>query len=169
MNTPRITFNTNFARNDLIRRARHGAIWTDDELKSLQRLYFDGASLRQMAETLARPADGVINKLRYLDLIEFDQSECKYYRLVPIADSSPTPKETLMNEIQAPTIETKTFIDGEDASKMTDKQIFQKIAALEAKIDTLSKIRFKPKKLEALIATMTADIEKLVEFVDARP
>ena len=73
-----------------------------------------------------------------------------------------------MND-NTPTIETKTFIQGEDASNMTDAQIFNRIAKLEDEIDKLSKIKNQPKKLQALIQTKQDDINKLIEFVDARP
>lgn len=70
--------------------------------------------------------------------------------------------------MNTPNIETKTFISGTAASTMTDAQIFARIAKLEESIETLNKIKAKPKKLVALVNQTQADIDKLVEYVDSR-
>ena len=78
--------------------------------------------------------------------------------------TEPQPKEDTMATI----IETKTFIDGIDASTVSDEQIFTRIAKIEAQIDTWNKIKTKPKKLEAKIAEAQQSINMLVAFVDGR-
>ena len=133
-----------------------------------------GATLKQMAEALMRPADGVINKLAAKRLIAFDPGTLNYYvtrHATRGAESQPQPQPTNSTQepaMTAPTIETKTFIQGEDAANLTDAQIFAKISSLEGQITKLDAIKTKPKKLVKVIEDLQADIAKLVEFVDAR-
>lgn len=70
--------------------------------------------------------------------------------------------------MSAANIETKTFINGIDAAQLTDDQIFQRIANIEKKIDALTAIRAKSTKIQAAIASLEADVQSLVAFVDAR-
>ena len=65
-------------------------------------------------------------------------------------------------------IETKTFINGADASELSDNQIFQRIAKLEGEMDKLVGIRAKSVKKDAAIAALQSDIDALVAYVDAR-
>jgi hypothetical protein len=169
------TFDTSFGHNDNIIRARHGKIWTSVELHALKELYFMGSSLKEMAEKLQRPADGVISKLSYLRLVAFDVGTMKYYHVGKPTSVQTTKEiydnlkeETTMSE-KTPVIETKTFIAGADAATLSDGDIFRKIGQLEAQIETLNKIKAKPAKLLKVIADTQADIDKLVAFVDARP
>ena len=81
--------------------------------------------------------------------------------------SIPTPAE-YKEPVMQPTIETKTFINGQNAAILTDEQIFQKIARLEQEIDKLKAIRAKSTKLEASIEAMEKDVADLVAYVDAR-
>lgn len=169
------TFDTSYARRDTERRARHGLKWEPSELNELRELYQMGVNLGQMCAALERPADGVISKLQQLKLINFDTREMAYIRnpKVKFFDPSipvtvlvnPTPKEP---EMKAPTIETKTFIHGSDASQMTDVQIFTEIAKIEGEIDSLKKIKAKSSKLTAYVSTLTKAIEDLVAYVDSR-
>lgn len=169
-------FDTSWGRNDTVKRARHGLPWTNQELARLTELYMGGRNLKEMSAFLQRPADGVINKLRHLDLINYDLINHSYYRVVmPNDGTDPNtfhvppqlPKETTMNTT-TPALEVKTFIFGDDATNMADSEIFAKIASIEGKIADLDKIQTKPKKLVAVIDGMRADIQKLVDFVDAR-
>jgi hypothetical protein len=169
-------FDTGFARNDYEIRARHGKTWTDHEYEQLRSLYMAGATLKQMAQTLSRPSDGVVVKLRQLGLVEFDTSTTTYYRIVLPTETaqqegfinSPQP-QLRKEEPMTKNIETKTFIQGEDAASMSDSQIFTKIADLERKIEGLNKIVAKPQKLKNVIHELQLDIDKLVAFVDSRP
>jgi len=171
-------FDTSAARYDNTRRARHGLLWSKDDIAMLEKLWHQGCELKPMAVALERPCDGVLSKLSQRGLIAFDTRTMKYeMRCVPNAlrarDEAPArihesnePKEELT---MTANIETKTFIQGEDAANLSDGQIFDKIAKIEAKIDSLNKIVTKPKKLEKVIADLHGDIEKLVVFVDSRP
>ena len=168
-------FDTKWARTDTVKRLRHGMPWSDGELRNLRALYMNGASLCGMAETLQRPADGVISKLSYLNLIKSCSATLRYLRLVlpdvmGTSDAGPSlnyPKEITMNKTA--NIEHKTFINGSDAEQMSDTDIFKKIANLEAEIAKYEQIKAKPAKLVKVIGDLQADILKLVEFVDGRP
>lgn len=69
---------------------------------------------------------------------------------------------------QLPNIETVVRIQGQDASRMSDDDIFSFIAKLETQKKVLNGVENKPKKLTAKIDALQADIEKLVAYVDAR-
>ncbi len=73
-----------------------------------------------------------------------------------------TPKETTV------TIETRTFINGVDASSLSDDQIFGEIAKIEKKIDTLKAVKTISKKLQKTIDEQQALAQKLADYVDAR-
>ena len=65
-------------------------------------------------------------------------------------------------------IETKTFINGIDASTLDDAAIFQRIAKLEQEIDKLRSIRAGSTKLVAAINKLEGGVADLVRYVDAR-
>ena len=71
-------------------------------------------------------------------------------------------------KITSKNIESKTFIAGADAAKMTDQEIFTFMAKLEGDIERLEQIKHKPQKLLAAIALMKADVVALGEYVDSR-
>lgn len=155
-----------------LRPARYGLPWTENEFKALRRHFAEGYSLVRICNEMERPASGVATKLHHLKLVDYDSTSGRYYY--------PLKKETIMaNEdnscaktstpAKAPNIEVKVFIGGEDAARMSDEQIFNKIASLEDQITKASRILTRPKKLDKLVESIQADINKLVEFVDARP
>lgn len=168
-------FDTLFGRTDTVTRARHGMLWETAEEDRLEKMFRSGDSLSKMCITLERGAVGVIARLNSRSLVRFDASTLKYYVNVvggraTQATNTPEP-ETLIKEttMSAPTIETKTFIAGTDATHLSDADIFKKIAQLENEIKTMNAINSKPKKLLKVIEDTQADIDKLVAFVDARP
>ena len=77
-------------------------------------------------------------------------------------------KEILMNKTEIITIETKTLINGVDITTFKDSEIYSLIAAQEAEIETLDKIKTKPKKLVAEIEKRKAGIEALVAYLDSK-
>ena len=151
------------------RPARYGLPWTPGEFENLRKLFETGHPLRTICGVMQRPPAGIVTKLHHLKLVDYDTISGKYYYSLK--------KETIMaNEdnscakvSKAPNIEVKTFIGGEDAARMSDEQIFNKIASLEDQITKASRIMTRPKKLDKLVESIQADINKLVEFVDARP
>ena len=70
-----------------------------------------------------------------------------------------------MNAIE---ITTKTFINGEDISKMTDSRIYEVIAEQEAHVESLEKIKNKPVRLQREIERCNAGIEALVTFLNSK-
>lgn len=87
-----------------------------------------------------------------------------------------TPKEPTVNEttkspattITTITVDNVTMINGEPASNYSDAQLYRMIAKEEAAIEELSRIKNKPKRLEAEIARRQAGIEKLVTYLDSQ-
>lgn len=165
----KLKFDDSFARRDHTMRARHGKPWTPLDYQGLHDLFMAGHSLQELCEALQRPADGVIAKLESRGYIRYCPiSGSRFYLKTPGAQSTtqelPAGKEEPMNK----TIETKVLINGKDSVDVSDRQIFAEIARLEQEIAKLQSIKAKSVKLAAAIAEMQADIDKLVEFVDAR-
>lgn len=77
-------------------------------------------------------------------------------------------KEIIMSKTEIITIETKTLINGVDITTFKDSEIYSLIAAQEAEIETLDKIKTKPKKLVAEIEKRKAGIEALVAYLDSK-
>lgn len=165
-------FDTSFTEHDCIRRARHGQIWSSNELRALEKLFSEGADLEEMCDKLKRPADGVVIKLAYIGCIRAvpgsrDEFECLMPRSTPTTDEAqPRAEENTMST--TPVIETKVLIKGREATDVTDREIFAEIARLEGEMAKLQAIKNKPKKLEEALSAMQADIDKLIAFVDAR-
>lgn len=80
-------------------------------------------------------------------------------------------EEIYMDSLSTPVaaIETKTYIFGQLAANVSDDQIFDQVANIEAQIEHLSKTQNKSNKLVAKIEALNADIKALNDFVDARP
>lgn len=72
------------------------------------------------------------------------------------------PKDTTME------IQNQTLVNGRNIKDMTDDQLFDLIAAEEAKIKALRAIENKPQKLKDRINKMQADIETLIKLIDER-
>lgn len=159
----------------------HGKLWTRSDIDSLRGLADYGVDLHTLCIRFGRTKDSVVAKLVALGSIVEDAGTGQYFYARPSpllsgklqealkahqessdTDSQPT------EAIQMPNIETKTFIGGQDATTMSDMDIFKKIANLEMYIESLDKIKNKPQKLLAVIEATQADIDELVEYVDSR-
>ena len=77
-------------------------------------------------------------------------------------------EKTMTTVDSSKAVQQVTFIYGIDAANVTDDNIFEMVRALESKIDNSEKIKNKPKKLKAQIEAYKAEINELVNFVDAR-
>lgn len=77
-------------------------------------------------------------------------------------------KEIQMTIKNATLIEKRTFINGVDASTMSDDDIFQVIAKAESEAQNLETILDKPEKLIKKIAGMCKAIAKVKQYVDNR-
>lgn len=144
-----------------------GKKWEAEELSALVENYNLGLSLHDMCVRHKRPKSGVLNKLCELRILRYSSANYSYIVVAKPknVNKTETEKETIMSNAN---IENKVFIQGKDATEMTDAQIFSLIAKLEGEQDKLSQIKNKPKKLVAAIHALTLDIEMLVEYVDGR-
>lgn len=162
-------FDTSFARTDTERRARHGKPWTSDELRSLREMFMAGLGLVNICHSLDRPADGTLNKLCYLNVIRRDPVNNCYW---VVTEPSSTTLKTATTE-EEPTmsknlIESKVFVNGTDATGMSDSEIFSLIAKTEAEIAKLEAIKTPSKKLQGAIQKLKTDVGALAEYVDSR-
>lgn len=139
-----------------------GKKWEVEELAALRENYNLGLSLHDICVRHKRQKLGVLNKLCELQILRNSYIVVAKPKNV---NKSETEKEIIMSDAN---IENKVFIQGKDATEMTDSQIFSLIAKLESEQDKLSQIKNKPKKLVAAIHALTLDIEMLVEYVDGR-
>lgn len=175
-------FPADFAEKDSERRARHGQIWTAEELKKLRDLYHESTSLMGMCIRLQRPADGTLIKLLDLGLIRTEgrsslgrtRYTCRVTADASKAHMAPTPQKATTSSTQEQTmserktIEQVTLIQGQDATTLSDEQIFSLIAKTEAKIASLQNIKAKSTKIQAAIDALQKDVNALVEYVDNR-
>lgn len=171
----------------------HGKAWTEEHKSVLKEMFDDGKSCLSMSLRLGRRPDAVAAKLEDLRRLHrsldpsyggvYEVSELHFklrglpnpYRVAqtdgdsvddPKPQPQPQPESTTMN---APAIETRTFIDGTDASSLSDEAIFLKIAKAEEQVAKYEKIVTKPKKLQAKIDAMKKAIQELADYVDSRP
>lgn len=172
----KIKFDTSFARRDTERRARHGRPWIASEYEALRELFMQGKTLQEICVALHRPADGTLNKLREQHLLRFDSvSFCDYYVALPFNHPGrllePAPQLATTKEepvMSKNLIESKVFVNGIDATGMSDTEIFSLIAKTEAEIAKLRAIKTVSKKLSGAISKLEADVVKLAEYVDSR-
>lgn len=169
-------YDTSFARTDRMIRENHGLPWTLEMEDTLTRLFIKGASLKEMALTMERKGDSVLTRLCKLSLIERNPYDDEDYFITPhgqqlINDlnnyANLSEKFTMIDTNK--TIEIKTFIQGVDATQMTDAQIFSLIAEKEQEIEKLRSIKVASSKLAAAISALQDDVQHLAEFVDSRP
>jgi len=146
-------------------KSRTGFPWTDEEKTTARRAALDGVLVHDCCEMMGRPFSSVAPYYALVSAL-FRDAQYRWWMRKPTKDF-PTPV-TSIGDTPMKTIETKTFIAGADASKMSDTQIFRAIAALEGDIAKRNAINAKPKKLVAAIEQMHADISALVKYVDER-
>lgn len=162
-------FDTTFTSRDRTQRARHGMPWTREELKRLESYFHEGFDLKDLCEALERPAKGVVPKLEQAGLIQLDGGAGEYRRTVTVDRNVVNhTKETPMNVTGPITVETLTTVNGKDIRTLSDAQIYSLIASEEDEIDELSRIKRKPKRLQAEIARRQAGIDALVEYLDSQ-
>lgn len=83
-------------------------------------------------------------------------------------DKSDTIEDKQEKQDMSVNIETKTYINGEESSTVTDDKIFKMIKNLEGEIKGLQAIETTSKKVDKKIYALKVDISKLVNFVDSR-
>ena len=173
-------FDSSFEGRDNVTRKRHGLPWLAAELSSLRELYQEGKSLQEMCEMLERPATGTLTKLVGVGCIrrETDTRSYRsiYYYRMPLAEDTAAVNEainqteTIQKEpaMTAKLIENKVYINGTDATGLSDKEIFVLIAKTEVEIDKMKAIKTPSKKLAAAIDKLQKDVVKLAIYVDER-
>ena len=173
-------FDSSFEGRDNVTRKRHGLPWLAAELSSLRELYQEGKSLQEMCEMLERPATGTLTKLVGVGCLtrETDTRSYRsiYYYRMPLAEDTAAVNETINqtettqkeSAMTAKLIENKVYINGTDATGLSDKEIFVLIAKTEAEIDKMKAIKTPSKKLAAAIDKLQEDVVKLATYVDER-
>ena len=173
-------FDSSFEGRDNVTRERHGLPWLPIELSSLRELYQKGRSLQEMCEMLERPATGTLAKLVGVGCLrrEMDPRSYRstYYCRMPLAEDTAAVNETINQTettqkepaMTAKLIENKVYINGTDATGLSDKEIFVLIAKTEAEIDKMKAIKTPSKKLAAAIDKLQEDVVKLATYVDER-
>ena len=171
-------FDSSFEGRDNVTRKRHGLPWLAAELSSLRELYQEGKSLQEMCEMLERPATGTLTKLVGVGCLsrETDTRSYRstYYCRMPLAEDTAAVNEAINQITQkepamtAKLIENKVYINGTDATGLSDKEIFVLIAKTEAEIDKMKAIKTPSKKLAAAIDKLQEDVVKLATYVDER-
>lgn len=173
-------FDSSFEGRDKVTRKRHGLPWLTAELSSLRELYQEGKSLQEMCEMLERPATGTLAKLVGVGCLrrEMDTRSYRstYYCRMPLAEDTAAVNEAINQTettekeptMTAKLIENKVYINGTDATDLSDKEIFVLIAKTEAEIDRMKAIKTPSKKLAAAIDKLQEDVVKLAAYVDER-
>ena len=173
-------FDSSFEGRDNVTRKRHGLPWLAAELSSLRELFQEGRSLQEMCEMLERPATGTLTKLVGVGCLrrETDTRSYRsiYYYRMPLAEDTAAVNETINqtettqkeSAMTAKLIENKVYINGTDATGLSDKEIFVLIAKTEAEIDKMKAIKTPSKKLAAAIDKLQEDVVKLATYVDER-
>ena len=173
-------FDSSFEGRDNVIRKRHGLPWLTTELSSLRELYQEGRSLQEMCEMLERPATGTLTKLVGVGCLsrETDTRSYRsiYYYRMPLAEDTAAVNEAINQTettqkepaMTAKLIENKVYINGTDATDLSDKEIFVLIAKTEAEIDKMKAIKTPSKKLAAAIDKLQEDVVKLATYVDER-
>lgn len=171
-------FDSSFESRDNVTRKRHGLPWLPIELSSLRELFQEGKSLQEMCEILERPATGTLTKLVGVGCLrrETDARSYRstYYCRMPLAEDTAAVNEAINQTTQkepamtAKLIENKVYINGTDATGLSDKEIFVLIAKTEAEIDKMRAIKTPSKKLAAAIDKLQEDVVKLATYVDER-
>ena len=173
-------FDSSFESRDNVTRKRHGLPWLPIELSSLRELYQNGRSLQEICERLERPATGTLTKLVGVGCLrrETDTRSYRsiYYCRMPLAEDTAAVNETINQTetiqkepaMTAKLIENKVYINGTDATGLSDKEIFVLIAKTEVEIDKMKAIKTPSKKLAAAIDKLQEDVVKLATYVDER-
>lgn len=137
----------------------HGKTWTDEAMAELKASWADGKSLRLLAASQQRKPSAVVSKLKALGILSRDDYQSPYrvtgYGQQELVKFHQTAKEPTFNtpayefatstkEIDmtttAPTIENRTFIDGTDATQMSDDQIINRLVKLASAAADIEKV-----------------------------
>jgi len=99
----------------------------------------------------------------------YDDSSSQPVQGIPVAETyiitaTQTKKEVPMNPNQV--ITTKTLVFGVDAAELSEYQLFDQVARVDAEIARLEDCKTKPNKLVQRIAKMKEQLDTLVKYID---
>lgn len=81
----------------------------------------------------------------------------------------PTPPKEEPIVAKTPAFETKHFVDGQDASTITDEGLIHAIKRLETEIEALRQVKTKSTKISAKIEELNTQREAIAKLLDSRP
>lgn len=159
---------------EAVKPERHGLPWTSEEHAKLKSLWLDSNwSFAAICQILKRPETGVAAKLQHMGYICHNSSlGCNEYEV--LNRPSPLKAEKAAKEPTNPfeskiMFEVKTFINEQDASKLSDAEIFVLMAKAEKNLESFKNLKTSSKKKDAAIAQIEADLAKMAEYLDNRP
>lgn len=122
---------------------------------------------------MKRPETGVAAKLQHMGYI-CHNSSLAYNEYEVLNRPSPLKAEKAAKEPTNPfeskiMFEVKTFINEQDASKLSDTEIFVLMAKAEKNLESFKNLKTSSKKKDAAIAQIEADLAKMAEYLDNRP
>lgn len=102
---------------------------------------------------------------------EYDRREARAGTVDTInpCNEIPTPPKEEPIMAKTPAFETKHFVDGQDASTITDEGLIHAIKRLEAEIEALGQVKTKSTKITAKITELNTQREAIAALLDARP
>lgn len=158
---------------EAVKPERHGLPWTDKEYRKLKSLWIDSnLSFAAICKILKRPETGVAAKLQHMGYIYNSSLDYNEYEVLnrpsPLKaeKAAKEPTNTFESKIM---FEVKTFINEQDASKLSNTEIFKMIAAAEKNLESFKNLKTPSKKKDAAIAQIEADLAKMAEYLDNRP
>jgi len=99
-------------------------------------------------------------------LAVYDDSSSQPAEAQAEAETLNVTKEVPMNPNDV--ISTKTLVFGVDTASLSEDQLFDQVARVDAEIDRLEACKTQPKVMVARIAKMKEQLKALVEFIDAK-
>lgn len=106
-------------------------------------------------ETVADVKNAVLDNVK---IVVLDESTPLKFNIIQKAPTMAVPLK----------ITTKTFINGQDVTNLTNSEIFDLIAQQENEIEKLKQIKAQPKKLVKELAERQAGIAALVTYLDSQ-
>jgi len=82
---------------------------------------------------------------------------------------SHTPPKEEPTMARAPAFETKHFVDGQDATTITDEGLIHAIRRLETEIEALGEIKTKSNKIAIKVEELNKQREAIAALLDSRP
>ena len=161
--------------NDREHWARYGRPWEDHEYIMLKQLFWGGKNLEQICIAMNRPPNGVLNKLREAECVEFDLSGYRYVARKKTPANSAIPF-TSGTEVKGPPQEFGEVIIDSAVSQPTTLT-FQEILMNKTdiiKIETKTYVNgtdvatLSDSEIYSLIAAQEAQVEEL-EKINTKP